>query len=109
MGAHVVATTHGMMQRGMPCAGRVRRRATTRVKSLDDMAEREMAKQQQKQRSQGKFTSAKEFDELVKAMPDPAGEQDGLLADGTSFLCLFRLVYMLVCCVGGGGGCTRRL
>jgi len=52
-----------------------------RIKSLDDMAEREMAKQQQRSK-QGKFTSAKEFDELVKAMPDPAGEQDGLLADG---------------------------
>lgn len=50
------------------------------VRSLDDMAEREMAKRKQ----QNKYsTSQKEFEELVKAIPDPAREQDGLLADGT--------------------------
>ena len=50
------------------------------VRSLDDMAEREMAKRKQ----QNKYsTSQKEFDDLVKAIPDPAREEDGLLADGT--------------------------
>lgn len=67
-----------------------------RIKSLDDMAEREMAKQQQRSK-QGKFTSAKEFDELVKAMPDPAGEQDGLLADGAWRV--LRGVFCVLCSV----------
>jgi hypothetical protein len=72
-----------------------------RIKSLDDMAEREMAKQQQRSK-QGKFTSAKEFDELVKAMPDPAGEQDGLLADGAwrvlrGVFCVLRSVFYVLC------------
>ena len=50
------------------------------VRSLDDMAEREMAKRKQ----QNKYsTSQKELDDLVKAIPDPAREEDGLLADGT--------------------------
>lgn len=74
-----------------------------RIKSLDDMAEREMAKQQQRSK-QGKFTSAKEFDELVKAMPDPAGEQDGLLADGAwrvlrGVFCVPRSVTRVTCYV----------
>lgn len=55
-------------------------RYTHVVRSLDDMAEREMAKRKQ----QSKYSaSQKEFEELVKAIPDPAREQDGLLADGT--------------------------
>jgi hypothetical protein len=89
--ACVARVTHGMMQG----VGTTRRNAQRRlvllrrmrVKSLDDMAEREMAKQQQRSK-QGKFTSAKEFDELVKAMPDPAGEEDGLLADGAWCFCV---------------------
>jgi hypothetical protein len=63
-------------------------RDVSRKMSLDDMAEREMAKQQRKQQggeSSGRsFYSAsqKEFDDLVRAIPDPASEEDSLLADG---------------------------
>jgi hypothetical protein len=62
---------------------------------LDDMAERELAKRKS---SNGPKYSAtqKEFDELVKAIPDPAGEQDSLLADGT-------------CCRGRCACCDARV
>ncbi|KAI8102536.1 hypothetical protein M9435_006134 [Picochlorum sp. BPE23] len=49
--------------------------------SLDDMAEREMAKRKSSSSSKYSSASQKEFEDLVKAIPDPAEEQDGLLAD----------------------------
>ena len=70
-------------------------RNISRKMSLDDMAEREMAKQQRKQHggeSSGRaFYSAsqKEFDDLVKAIPDPASEEDSLLADGALSDCWY--------------------
>jgi len=50
--------------------------------SLDDMAEREMAKRKSPSSSKYSSASQKEFEDLVRAIPDPAEEQDGLLADG---------------------------
>ena len=64
--------------------------------SLDDMAEREMAKlRSKKSRNEAGSSSSsssskkdlfrpsqrKEFEDLVKAMPDPANVEDSLLAD----------------------------
>lgn len=54
--------------------------------SLDDMAEREMAKRKSSSSSKYSSASQKEFEDLVKAIPDPAEEQDGLLADGACVL-----------------------
>ena len=100
----VARGTHGMMQGVGPTRGNAQRRLgllrRMRVGSLDDMAEREMAKQQQRSK-QGKFTSAKKFDELVKAMPDPAGEQDGLLADGAWFCFLGCFLFVSVLSFSG--------
>ena len=64
--------------------------------SLDDMAEREMAKRKSSSSSSSKYSSAsqKEFEDLVKAIPDPAEEQDGLLADGA---CVFFFFIIILC------------
>ena len=56
------------------------------MRSLDDMAERELAKQSKSSKS--KQYTQKEFDELTKLMPDPATQQDSLLADGTLYGCV---------------------
>ena len=50
------------------------------------MAERELAKQSKSSKS--KQYTQKEFDELTKLMPDPATQQDSLLADGTLYGCV---------------------
>lgn len=76
--------------------------------SLDDMAEREMAKlRSKKPRNEPSSSSSqkkdqfrpsqKEFDDLVKAMPDPANVQDSLLADdGGCFFVFFKILLLLV-------------
>lgn len=61
--------------------------------SLDDMAEREMAKRKSSSSSKYSSASQKEFEDLVRAIPDPADEQDGLLADGA---CVLLLVLLLL-------------
>jgi len=78
--------------------------------SLDDMAEREMAKlRSKKSRNEPSSSSSsqkkdqfrpsqKEFDDLVKAMPDPANVQDSLLADdGACFSFSCWTGWMVVC------------
>ena len=65
----------------------------TCVRSLDDMAERELAKQSSKSVKQSKQYTQKEFDELTRLMPDPATQQDSLLADGTLLVLVFYFYF----------------
>ena len=81
--------------------------------SLDDMAEREMAKLRSKkprnepssssssQKKEQFRPSQKEFEDLVKAMPDPANVQDSLLADdGACVLICFEMLVLLGWMIG---------
>lgn len=51
--------------------------------SLDDMADQEMEKMRS---SRGQYrASQRDFEELMRVIPDPAQEEDGLLAEGMSW------------------------
>lgn len=58
------------------------------VHSLDDMADREIAKMSSSNRKQPQQENKdpygsrqRNFEDLIKVLPDPAREEDGLLAD----------------------------